>query len=54
MGYPEILGILFIFFILLNKLLNKKNYFIDPNKNLSHKSFLNQHDNIPLAGGVLV
>ena len=54
MGYPEILGILFIFFILLNKLLIKKNYFIDPNKNLSHKSFLNQDDNIPFSGGVLV
>jgi len=54
MGYPEILGILFIFFILLNKLLIKKNYFIDPSKNLSHKSFLNQGDNIPFSGGILV
>ena len=54
MGYPEILGILFIFFILLNKLLIKKNYFIDPSKNLSHKSFLNESNNIPFSGGILI
>ena len=54
MSYLEILGILFIFFILLNKLLIKKNYFIDPSKNLSHKFFLNQGDDIPFSGGVLV
>jgi UDP-N-acetylmuramyl pentapeptide phosphotransferase/UDP-N-acetylglucosamine-1-phosphate transferase len=54
MGYPEILGILFIFYILFNKLLVNKNYFVDPSKSLRHKSFLNQSDNIPFSGGILI
>jgi len=54
MGYPEILGILFIFFILFNKLLIKKKYFLDPSKNLDHKFFLNKGEDIPFSGGILV
>jgi|TARA_B100001142_G_scaffold49921_1_gene47189 UDP-N-acetylmuramyl pentapeptide phosphotransferase/UDP-N-acetylglucosamine-1-phosphate transferase len=54
MGHPEILGILFIFFILLNRLLIKKKYFLDPSKNLNHKSFLNKSEDIPFSGGILI
>lgn len=54
MGYPEILGILFIFYVLFNKLLVKKNLFLDPGKSLAHKSFLNQSDKVPFSGGILI
>ena len=54
MGYPETLGILFIFFILFNKLLIKKKYFLDPSKKLSHKSFLNKGKDVPFSGGLLI
>jgi len=54
MNYPETLGILFIFFILFNKLLIKKRFFLDPNKNFDHKSFLNKSKDIPFSGGILI
>ena len=54
MSYLTILGILFIFFILFNKLLIKNKYFLDPNKNLVHKSFLNQRNDVPFSGGILI
>lgn len=54
MGSPEIFGILFIFYILLNKLLINKKFFLDPSKNLSHKSFLNNSDKVPFSGGILI
>ena len=54
MNYLEILGILFIFYIILNKIFISKNFFLDPSKQLSHKSFLNKSSNIPLSGGILI
>ena len=54
MNYFEILGILFILYIILNKIFISKNFFLDPSKQHSHKSFLNKSSNIPLSGGILI
>ena len=49
-----ILGLLFLTYILLNFILSKKKIFIDKFKSSIHKSLLNQEDNIPLSGGILI
>ncbi len=54
MDYPEILGILFIFYFLLNKILVQQSIFLDPTKNLNHKTFLNKGNKVPFSGGILV
>jgi|TARA_B110001452_G_C15222510_1_gene423784 UDP-N-acetylmuramyl pentapeptide phosphotransferase/UDP-N-acetylglucosamine-1-phosphate transferase len=54
MNYIEILGLLFIFYILLNKFLISKKIFLDPKQSLKHKSFLNQSKDVPFSGGILI
>ena len=54
MNYLGTLGLLLIFFILLNKFLTSKKIFLDPNRSLSHKSFLNKSNNVPFSGGILI
>jgi UDP-N-acetylmuramyl pentapeptide phosphotransferase/UDP-N-acetylglucosamine-1-phosphate transferase len=54
MSHIEIFGLLFIFFIILNKFLISKKILLDPKHTLNHKSFLNKSNTIPFSGGILI
>ena len=54
MNYIEILGLLFIFFFFINKILVSKKLFIDPKHNSYHKSFLDNSGDVPFSGGILI